>query len=106
RRTAVLTRSFVSSVTMTVRNRFVLAAIFGLILAAAVATVVVRRSGRLLPPNSPEYEEVSRAFYHGYSALQVGLLDDAKTQFAKATEIAPSEPASWANLGLTELRLG
>ena len=49
---------------------------------------------------------MSRAFYHGLAALQVGLLDDAKTEFTRATEIAQGEPASWANLGLTHLRLG
>src|SRR5712671_6016886 len=91
---------------MTVRSRLVLPASLTLILAAVVATVFIRRSGRPISPSSPAYEEVSRAFYHGYAALQVGLLDDAKTQFAKATEIVPSEPAAWANLGLTELRLG
>src|SRR5262245_7954826 len=91
---------------MTVRSRFVLAAILALILVAVAATVFVRRSGRFISTTSPTYEEVSRAFYHGYAALQVGLLDDARTQFARATEIVPREPASWANLGLTELRLG
>jgi len=75
------------------------------IAAAAIGIVLTRRS-RSISVTSPAYEEVSRAFYHGYAALQVGLLDDAKTQFAKATEIVSSEPASWANLGLTELRLG
>src|SRR5439155_9652274 len=33
-------------------------------------------------------------------------LDDAKRDFAKATELVPNEPASWANLGLASLRLG
>ena len=91
---------------MTVRSRLILAASLALILVAVVATVFIRRSGRLISSSSRAYEDVSRAFYHGYAALQVGLLDDAKTQFAKATEIAPREPASWANLGLTDLRLG
>ncbi|HXH24435.1 MAG TPA: FG-GAP-like repeat-containing protein, partial [Vicinamibacterales bacterium] len=38
--------------------------------------------------------------------LEVGLLDDARRQFTEATELVPSEPASWANLGLAHLRLG
>ncbi len=59
-----------------------------------------------MSPASPAYEAVSRAFYHGLAALQVGLLDDARTQFASATTIVPREPASWGNLGLTNLRLG
>src|SRR6267154_6864118 len=91
---------------MTVRSRLVLPASLALILAAVVATVFIRRSGRPISPSSPAYEEVSRAFYHGYAALQVGLLDDAKAQFSRASEIVSREPASWANLGLTQLRLG
>jgi tetratricopeptide (TPR) repeat protein len=82
------------------------AVVAAMIVAAIVAMVVIRRSPRFLSERSATYEEVSRAFYHGYSALQVGLLDDAKAQFAKATDVVPGEPASWANLGLTELRLG
>jgi hypothetical protein len=49
---------------------------------------------------------MTRAFYWGLSALEVGLLDDARQQFTKATTIVPEEPAAWANLGLAQLRLG
>jgi tetratricopeptide (TPR) repeat protein len=49
---------------------------------------------------------VSRAFYHGLAALEVGLLDDARQQFTAATGLVPEEPAAWANLGLAQLRLG
>jgi tetratricopeptide (TPR) repeat protein len=49
---------------------------------------------------------MTRAFYWGLSALEVGLLDDARDQFTKATTIVPEEPAAWANLGLTQMRLG
>ena len=92
---------------MTARSRIALLALVATVIVfAVVATVFIRRSPRFLSENSPTYEEVSRAFYHGYAALQVGLLDDAKTQFAKATDVVPGEPAAWANLGLTELRLG
>jgi len=92
---------------MTARGRIALLAIVATVIVfAVVATVFIRRSPRFLSENSQRYEEVSRAFYHGFAALQVGLLDDAKTQFAKATDVVPNEPAAWANLGLTELRLG
>jgi tetratricopeptide (TPR) repeat protein len=87
------------------RRRTLLTIAVAVIVIVAAGIVYVRRS-RSISPTSPAYEDVSRAFYHGYAALQVGLLDDAKSQFAKATEIVPSEPASWANLGLTDLRLG
>ncbi|HTM04629.1 MAG TPA: FG-GAP-like repeat-containing protein [Vicinamibacterales bacterium] len=62
---------------------------------------------RALPrPDSPQYEQVSRAFYRGLAALEVGLLDSARQEFTRATQAVPEEPASWANLGLTLIRLG
>jgi tetratricopeptide (TPR) repeat protein len=73
----------------------------------AVAAVIVYLSRPSLPaPGSATYEQVSRAFYHGLAALEVGLLDDARQQFTAATGLVPEEPASWANLGLAQLRLG
>jgi tetratricopeptide (TPR) repeat protein len=72
----------------------------------AVVVVLMRRGPALPAPGSQAYEDVSRAFYWGLSALEVGLLDDARQQFSKATMLVPEEPASWADLGLTELRLG
>ena len=59
-----------------------------------------------LPPGSPAYEQATSSFYRGLAQLQVGLLDDAKREFSKATALAPGEPAAWANLGLAHLRLG
>jgi tetratricopeptide (TPR) repeat protein len=92
---------------MTARSRIALVVIVtAMVVIATVAIIVIRRSPRFVSERSATYEEVSRAFYHGYAALQVGLLDDARAQFAKATEIVSREPASWANLGLTEMRLG
>jgi tetratricopeptide (TPR) repeat protein len=84
----------------------------GLILVAATAVIAIGAavfylSRPSLPaPGSPAYEQVSRAFYHGLAALEVGLLDDARQQFTTATGLVPEEPASWANLGLAQLRLG
>ena len=74
-------------------------------LAAAGVAVLYRRSS-LPAPGSEPYEQISRAFYHGLAALEVGLLDDARQQFTRATTLVPEEPAAWANLGLTQLRLG
>ena len=87
------------------RNRVALFAIGAIVVAGVVGGFLVRRS-RSISPDSPVYEEVTRAFYHGLAALEVGLLDDARSGFTKVTEIAPAEAAAWANLGLTELRLG
>jgi Tfp pilus assembly protein PilF len=52
------------------------------------------------------YDQTATAFYRGLAALQVGLLDDARQSFARATETGPAEPAAWANLGITDMRLG
>jgi len=84
------------------------AALGGLVLLALVAGAIgmLLRGGGLPEPGSPTYEQVTRAFYRGLSALEVGLLDDARQQFADATVLVPEEPASWANLGLAHLRLG
>jgi tetratricopeptide (TPR) repeat protein len=63
------------------------------------------RSGSKLPErNSAQYNEAVRAFYVGLAALQVGDDVRAESELTKATTIAPEEPASWANLGLLNLR--
>ena len=82
-----------------------------MLIVAAVALGVAgffayRQQTALPQPGSDTYEQTTRAFYHGISALQVGLLEDAKNQFARATELTPEEPAAWANLALSHLRLG
>jgi len=88
-------------------RRTVLVVMVVVALGAVTALVVLRTRGPALPqPGSDRYEQMTRAFYWGLSALEVGLLDDARQQFAKATTIVPEEPAAWANLGLAQLRLG
>ncbi len=58
-----------------------------------------------LPPvGSREYQELCSAFYLGLAALQSGEDVNARKGLTRATEIAPGEPAGWANLGLLELR--
>lgn len=54
--------------------------------------------------NSKEYNDTVRAFYVGLAALQVGDDVRAESELKKATELAPDEPASWADLGLLSLR--
>jgi Tfp pilus assembly protein PilF len=75
-------------------------------IAAASRYMMVRSRNRLPAPGSPVYEETTRNFYRGLAELQVGLLDDARREFTKTTELVPREPAGWANLGLAHLRLG
>src|SRR3954469_3134089 len=77
-----------------------------LVVAALVIAAAACSRSRLPSADSPVYEDTTRAFYRGLAELQVGLLDDAKRDFGKATELVPDEPASWANLGIVSLRLG
>jgi tetratricopeptide (TPR) repeat protein len=78
-----------------------------LVLVLAIAgAYVLFRGNRPLSTDPRTYEEEVRSFYRALASLQVGLLDDAKTGFAHATELVPGEPASWANLSLSQIRLG
>ena len=76
------------------------------VLALLAIGVIFWQRQQLPEPGSAAYEQTTRAFYHGLAALEVGLLDDARQQFTSATLLVPREPASWANLGLTQMRLG
>ncbi|HLG55212.1 MAG TPA: FG-GAP-like repeat-containing protein [Vicinamibacterales bacterium] len=84
----------------------IVSAVVGLVLLLVGSVMLWRAKTALPAPGSAAYEETTRAFYHGLAALEVGLLDDARRQFASATMLVPQEPASWANLGLAQLRLG
>jgi len=82
------------------------AGVVALAMAAAGGYMLLGSRSRLPSPDSPVYEDTTRAFYRGLAELDIGLLDDAKRDFGKAAELVPDEPASWANLGLAHLRLG
>jgi tetratricopeptide (TPR) repeat protein len=88
------------------RTRLALGAIGLLAVLGVVVGSYVWRRGRPLAVDPRTYEQTVSTFYRALASLQVGLLDDAKTGFAKATELVPGEPAGWANLGLAEIRLG
>jgi tetratricopeptide (TPR) repeat protein len=78
-----------------------------LLVAIAVGGFWLLRPGERFPsPGAPIYEEVVRSFYGGLAHLEIGLLDDARRGFTRATELVPGEPAAWANLGLANIRLG
>lgn len=59
---------------------------------------------KLPAKNSKEYNDTVRAFFVGLAALQVGDDVRAESELTKAIQLAPDEPASWANLGLLSLR--
>jgi Tfp pilus assembly protein PilF len=82
-------------------------AIVVLLVAAIAALLIWRQNASALPgPGSAVYEDTTRAFYSGLAALQVGLLENAGNDFTRATMLVPAEPASWANLAISRLRLG
>src|SRR5262245_49416639 len=74
--------------------------VFSLLLAFAAC----ERNAGLPKPDSKEYRELITAFYVGLAGLQTGEDVRAKEKLTRATEIAPGEPASWANLGLLAVR--
>ncbi len=69
-----------------------------------IAVSSCQRGPNVPQPNSPEYLAAIRAFYVGLSALQVGDDVRAEARLKEATQLAPGEPAAWANLGLLYLR--
>src|SRR5215212_3210818 len=63
-----------------------------------------RPTSNLPTRSSPQYNELVRTFYIGLAALQVGHDVQADSKLAQFTQLAPTEPAGWANWGLLALR--
>ena len=77
----------------------------GYYLLIAVFLIAGCRQTTTLPSRSaPEYNELVRTFYIGLAALQVGHDVQADAKLAQFTQLAPGEPAGWANWGLLALR--
>ena len=78
--------------------------------AALVVGVFVyranRKSGGGDPLGPDQYRAAVSAFYAGVAAMNVDDIERAKVKLARAIELAPREPAAWADLGLLHLRLG
>lgn len=77
----------------------VLAVLLSLIIATSC-----RPSSTLPTRSSPNYNEIVRTFYIGLAALQVGHDVQADEKLAQFTQLAPAEPAGWANWGVLALR--
>ena len=75
-----------------------------LILLVVVLATACRTTSTLPARSSPEYNEIVRTFYIGLAALQVGHDVQADAKLAQFTQLAPAEPAGWANWGLLALR--
>ncbi len=74
----------------------------GLLLLALISSC--RPTNNLPTRSSPQYNELVRTFYIGLAALQVGHDVQADAKLQQFTQLAPSEPAGWANWGLLALR--
>ena len=75
-----------------------------LLLIAAVVITGCRPSATLPARGTREYNELVRTFYVGLAALQVGHDVQADAKLAQFTQLAPGEPAGWANWGVLALR--
>lgn len=75
-----------------------------LLLTAALVITGCRTTTTLPSRGTREYNELVRTFYVGLAALQVGHDVQADTKLAQFTQLAPDEPAGWANWGILALR--
>src|SRR5262245_24848685 len=75
-----------------------------LVIAFAILASACTSCKGLPAPASKQYRDLVTAFYVGLAGLQTGEDVRAKEKLTLATEIAPGEPASWANLGLLAVR--
>src|SRR5262245_36360282 len=74
-------------------------------LAAGAWLLQACNSGNKVPAkSSPQYSEAVSTFYVGLAALQVGDDVHAGSTLARFTQLAPGEPAGWANWGVLALR--
>ena len=55
-------------------------------------------------PQSAQYTQFVQAFYVGLAAMEVGNDVRAEDQLSRATQLAPGEPAGWADWGILALR--
>ena len=74
------------------------------LLVLIVGLAACRKGEKLPDPSSREYRDSVSAFYVGLAGLQAGADARAESEFVRVTELAPGEPAAWANLGLLALR--
>jgi Tfp pilus assembly protein PilF len=74
-----------------------------------LGTVILAFTGcdpgsKLPDKSSGEYSKIVSAFYVGLAALQVGDDLRAESKLSEVTQLAPGEPAGWANWGALALR--
>lgn len=75
-----------------------------LLAALAFSTLSCGGSGDLPEPGTETYRRTVTAFFTGVTAVQSGQDQLAGDELERVTELAPGEPAGWANRGLLALR--
>jgi len=83
-----------------------------LLLLVICASMSVLSASLLVAADAPEKalpilsEDAKSAASRGLADFRNGQFEDAKSEFQKMTELAPTHPMAWANLGSAEFRLG
>ncbi len=75
-----------------------------ILLSISFLITACNSSGKLPATLSKEYRDAVSAFYIGLGALQATDDNRAKQKLTQFTQLAPGEPAGWANLGVLALR--
>lgn len=78
--------------------------LLGALWLLTLSMTACHRAPAVPEPGTEAYQETVTAFYTGLAALQAGEDRGARTLLERVTELAPGEPAAWANLGLLALR--
>ena len=86
--------------------RFVASPLPFLLLLGFAVGLGACQSERVPAPGSDDYKKAVASFYTGMSALQVGQNFRAEQGLKTAAELAPGEPAVWANRGLLAAQRG
>ncbi len=73
-------------------------------LLAVVALLSCSRDAGLPSVDSKQYRDLCAAFYLGLAGLQAGEDVRARQGLQRSTQIAPGEPAGWADLGILQVR--
>ncbi len=76
---------------------------FAVVLFAVLVCGGCRNSG-LPQPGAKTYADLCSSFYLGLAGLQSGEDVRAKEYLTRSTQIAPGEPAGWADLGILQVR--
>src|SRR5580704_4426875 len=84
--------------------RFRAAAMVLCVCVIAVAFAGCGAGAKLPDKSSKEYAATVSAFYTGLAALQVGDDVTAENKLGQVTQLAPGEPAGWANWGVLAFR--